>query len=335
MQLEQFDETIHACRFCFMCRHLSPVGNVSFRESDTPRGRALLLDQIRREPRRLSEPDYLDAVYRSELSAACRFHCVSHYDEAGLIFAARADAVEAGLAPEAVRALAKELQAGEFKVEGQGEAIFFSGLYGEKQPEIAAAFARLAGPVRILRGGDCGQGLRALGFVREAVAQAQKLAATIKAAGAKTLIVADPASYFALRGDYAPAGIEVRLSAEYLLSRGLKRKSAGAAYYLVSDYLRNYCDNPTAPRELLSALGYELRPFGTNGEESYGVGEGSVVFDRLQPELTAKLCSRVRELADDPQHDLLITASPYVRFALRKYEPTLKVISIEEAAAQV
>ena len=42
MHIENYLNVIDACRFCFMCRHLDPVGNVTFREADTPRGRALI-----------------------------------------------------------------------------------------------------------------------------------------------------------------------------------------------------------------------------------------------------------------------------------------------------
>ena len=47
MYIDEFIDVINACRFCFMCRHLDPVANVSFREADTPRGRALIADSIR------------------------------------------------------------------------------------------------------------------------------------------------------------------------------------------------------------------------------------------------------------------------------------------------
>jgi hypothetical protein len=103
MNIDKFQDAISACRFCFMCRHLSAVGNVSFRESDTPRGRALLAGILQRDGKAFHK-DGVDAFYRSELSAANRFHCVSHYDENGLIIAARQDVVEMGWRPRRSRA---------------------------------------------------------------------------------------------------------------------------------------------------------------------------------------------------------------------------------------
>ena len=72
-------------------------------------------------------------------------------------------------------------------------------------------------------------------------------------------------------------------------------------------------------------------PFGTNSEESYACGEGAVVYDKLNPELTKKLCARIVELADDAEQDLLITASPYTKKVLNEYAPELNVLLIEEA----
>jgi hypothetical protein len=73
-----------------------------------------------------------------------------------------------------------------------------------------------------------------------------------------------------------------------------------------------------------------LKPFGTNCEESYSAGEGAVVYDKLNPELTEKLCERIAGLADNPATDILVTASPYTRFALKKYAPQLKVLLLDE-----
>ena len=43
MNIDKFEEDIKKCRFCFMCRHLSAVGNVTFREADTPRIRSSMI----------------------------------------------------------------------------------------------------------------------------------------------------------------------------------------------------------------------------------------------------------------------------------------------------
>lgn len=328
MNIDGLKDTVSACRFCFMCRHLSAVGNVSFRESDTPRGRALLANQLSRDVKGFSA-DGIDAFYRAELSAANRFHCVSHYDEAGLILAARKDIVEAGRAPEKVKALASELAKTEFKVEGKGDVIFALDSYAS--PEIVKAFAKLAGASATVAGADAAKALLVLGFAKDAASVAERFAKAVK--GFKTLVSSSPAVVDAFKNDFKLDGIEVLHSSEYLLNLKVKGAAGKEAYLLDSDFLKNYNGNAEAPKLLLKSLGYVLKPFGTNQEESFTAGEGAVVFDRLNPELAAALCARVKSLADKPGLDLIVASSPYTRAAFAKYAPELNVISLEEAAA--
>ena len=102
MHIDNFEEAIMNCRFCFMCRHLSTIGQARGTEVDTPRVRAAMLFGLRNGTNSFDDADFIDALYRQELSACCRRNCVNKYDENGLALAARADVVEAGKAPEAV-----------------------------------------------------------------------------------------------------------------------------------------------------------------------------------------------------------------------------------------
>ena len=319
MYIENCQDVINACRFCFMCRHLDPVGNVTFRESDTPRGRALIIDRMRMDRECMKDPDFIDALYRSALSAANRYHCVSHYDETGLVLAARREIVEAGLAPEKVKALAKELGKASFTVKGKGAVLYFG--------ETPALYPGC----KTLSGKDPGKALEVLGFIKES----NKVFAAFKKAVAdskcKTLVVAEPSAYDFLKGKLA--GVKVVHCTEYLLATPVNAGRTRKAIYLESDFLKNYDGNPAAPRELLKNCGYELVPFGTNVEESYSVGEGAVVYDDLNPELCEKLCGRVYGLAGDSKKPLFITASLYVRDTLKKYNSKIEIVSIEEAIA--
>jgi len=319
MNIDQFQDTINACRFCFMCRHLSPVGNISFREADTPRGRALMAGKLQQNINTV-HPDIIDAFYRAELSAANRFHCVSHYDEAGLIMAARRDIVEAGLAPEKVKQLAAELQQVSFKVEGNGNTLYYAGLYGSSADAPQGC--------KIISGGDTGKALEVLGFVKEAEAVFAKFRTAVETSGCKTLVTSCPASYNMLKKRLD--GVKVLHSSEFIEGK----RGTGEIYYLDSDYLKNYQDNMAAPRELLQKLGYTLKPFGTNNEESYSAGEGAVVYDRLYPELAERLCARIAELTDHPSIDILVTASPYTKAMLNKYAPQLRVMLLDELASK-
>jgi Fe-S oxidoreductase len=317
MHIDNDQDVISACRFCFMCRHLDPVANVTFREADTPRGRALICDKIRMDREFLKNQDFIDTLYRSALSAANRYHCVSHYDETGLVLAARKDIVEAGLAPEKVTALAKTLEKVSFSIKGKGSVLYF----GEK-PELYPG-------CKVITGKDPGKALEVLGFAQASRVVLDKFAKAVEASKCKTLVVAEPSAYDFLTDKLA--GVKVVHCAEHLLGSDVKPGRARKAVYLESDFLKNYCGNPSAPRDLLKKAGYALLPFGTNDEESYAVGEGAVVYDALNPQLCEKLCVRVAEQAKALKKPLFITASQYVRDALRKYNPTFNIVTLEDA----
>lgn len=315
-----------------MCRHLSTVGNVTHRESDTPRGRALILDKVRMNNGALTNADFINAIYDAELSGSCRRNCVSSYDEVGLLLAARQDIVEMGVAPDHIKALAEELQDVRFQTSGEGDVLYYVDPYTERQPEIIDAFLSIAGPCKLVKGGDTGKALRALGFKKEADIVAKKFIDAVRESGCQTVVTSCPASYDALAGDCLLAEVPILHTSEFLMQKELKGNSAKKCYFLGSDYFTNY-KKFECPERLMDLLGYELLPFGTNTEESYAVGEGAVIYDRINPGILEKLCARVCSQRNS-ESDVLVTCSPFTRYALKEYDPSLKVISIEQAVAQ-
>ena len=352
MNIDKYEEAIMNCRFCFMCRHLSTIGQVRCTEVDTPRVRAAMLYGIRTGTNSFDDADFVDALYRQELSACCRRNCVNGYDENGLAIAARADVVEAGKAPEAVKKLAAKLvKSAAWKAEGPSSAKATEGRQGDvawfidettaaDKSVVAAArklFAAAKIAPRIITGGCIGKALKVLGYLPEAKAAAEKFAAFLKDAGVKTLFVSSPAAVSALKQDYPELGVklpcEVKCTAGLVVKYGVKfRKPAGAVYAPADDFLRNYlkCD---CMDKALAALKADVRPFGTNDEESYCCGEGAVVLDRLNPELVKALAEYVAARADDPKNDCIVVASAYVKKVLVKYGK-LKTQTIEELAVE-
>lgn len=319
MNIDKYLDVINACRFCFMCRHLPPLGNVTFKEADTPRGRALILDKVRMDKANLAVPDYIKTIYEAPLSAACRKHCVSSYDESGLLLAARKDIVEAGLAPECVIEIAAKLGEADFKVSGDGNVLYYVDMYSDESDAPADC--------KTISGGDTGKALEVLGFANEATEVFDKFKSAVAASDCKTVVTSCPASYDMMKDNLD--SVKVMHSSEYLEPKA----GSGKIYYLDSDFLKNYCDL-AAPRELLEKCGYELVQFGTNPEESYSAGEGAVVYDKLYPGLTAKLCARIVELADAPANDVLVTASPYTKAVLKQYAPQLNVMLLDEVVTK-
>ena len=341
MNIDNYNEAIMNCRFCFMCRHLSAIGNVRFTEVDTPRVRAAMIYGLRTGTNSFDDEDFVEALYRQDLSACCVHHCVNHYDENGLALAARADVVEAGKAPEAVKKLAaKFVKSIGWKDEGKGDIAWFLDDTTAADKDVVAAakklFAAAKVAPKIITGGSIGKALKVLGYLPEAKAAAEKFAAFLKAEGVKTLVVSNPAAINALKQDYPEFGVklpcEVKSMAGFIVQAKVKfSKSAGEVYALADDFIRNY-QGCGCMDKLLAAVKAVKKPFGTNDEETYCCGEGAVVLDKLHPELVKALAEYVAARADDPKKDRIVVASAYTKRALVKYGK-LNVVTMEELAA--
>ena len=341
MHIDNFEEAIMNCRFCFMCRHLSAIGNVRFTEVDTPRIRAAMLYGLRTGTNSFDDEDFVDALYRQDLSACCVHHCVNHYDENGLALAARADVVEAGKAPEAVKKLAaKFVKSVGWKAEGSGDVAWFLDETTAADKAVVAAtkklFAAAKVSPKIITGGSIGKALKVLGFLPEAKAAAEQFAAFLKAEGVKTLLVSNPAAVSALKQDYPEFGVklpcDVKCVAGFVVQSKVKfAKAAGEVYALADDFLRNYIGCGCMDK-LLAAVKAVNKPFGTNDEETYCCGEGAIVLDKLHPELVKTLAEYVAARADDPKKDRIVVASAYTKRVLVKYGK-LNVVTLEELAA--
>ena len=345
MNIDKYIDAVKNCRFCFMCRHLSAIGNVTFTEADTPRIRAAMIYGAMMHPEWWSNPEYVAMLYRSDLARNCTHHCVNHYDENGLNIAARTDIVEKGFAPAAVTALRDELVASEnWQLDGSGDVLYFVDPY-TAEAKIDAVFAAImqksGRSYATVRGGCIGRALKVLGYADDAKAALEKFLATISKCGAKTLVVSNPTAYEMLKNDAGAFGITVPFTvmhtSEYLLSLNLPvANAAGKLYYLESDYLRNYNDL-AFPHELLKKLGADEQHFGANRDwlgvpdqqESFTCGEGAVVLPKLYPELVEKLAAYVAKQADDANSDRIVVASPYTKLMLQKYT-ALHVETLEE-----
>ena len=88
MLIAEHTTTIEACRFCFMCRHVCTVGVVSGKESDTPRGKGLILFKILKGHADYS-PDLVETLYRCCLCGLCETWCKADCHPPAAVLAAR------------------------------------------------------------------------------------------------------------------------------------------------------------------------------------------------------------------------------------------------------
>ena len=75
---EKSKQHVDACRFCWMCHHICPIGNATGQERNTARARALGISLVNREAIDLSE--IIDNIYECATCGACVNDCTTGWD---------------------------------------------------------------------------------------------------------------------------------------------------------------------------------------------------------------------------------------------------------------
>ena len=101
---EKSKQTVDACRFCWMCRHLCPIGNATGQERNTARARALSLSMVKRGSAELKD-DIVDNVYECALCGGCTADCATGWDPVKFTKEARLSAALDGNMPAYVEKL--------------------------------------------------------------------------------------------------------------------------------------------------------------------------------------------------------------------------------------
>lgn len=369
MYREETIEAIKACRFCFMCRHVCTIGNVTRTESNTPRGFGLLADKSVMDASRMRHHDFIAAMYECTLCCACRSHCVSSYDVPGFVRAARAEIVAAGNAPVLVAETAKRIidsgnpfgesgaRFGKIpsvsKKTARADVLLFIGSYAAyRTPEVAEAAIKILTAAKIpftviADEIDSGKSLLNLGYADDAKAAAKNVIQSIRDSGAKTVVTLCPGDYDTMKNDYPAFGLslgDVTVIPAALFYRDLikskklsvKQKLVEAPIHIDSDYLRKYNEHDDDTRELLTLLGApSITEVGTNREESYAALEGGVVYQLVQPETGKRVIERAAAKITAVKGGLVAVASPVSKVTLTPALHGKQVKTFDEIVAAV
>lgn len=303
------------CRFCWMCRHVCPVGLKTGKEMNTPRAKGLLVAMEKRGfP--LDESG-VRAIYECMLCGSCSNDCVTGFEPPVFIREARTEALAAGMVPENVAVLIDRiLETGvmydsyqeDQKLAGiikkhakKAPVLLFLGACARyRVPGMAANFIRLLERAGIeFMGMDreppTGSELYDLaGSVEEVRKQARECAEQINAAEAEKLVVLD--SYLAetLKHQYPAWGCrlscEVLTATEFaaqLVENGKLKPANLNVSVTIHDSSRLARDlKETEPvRQLAGAAGCEIREMFLHRDLSKCCG--SALFALYEPELAA------------------------------------------------
>ncbi|MBE6904868.1 MAG: (Fe-S)-binding protein [Ruminococcaceae bacterium] len=195
-----------ACRFCWMCRHLCPVGLKTGREVNTPRAKGLLLSMVERSSAEYTA-DMAQAMYECMLCDACTNDCATGYEPPLYIREARTQAAVEGLLPVPVQAVLDKIkntgniygmQKPFYGIGNKADVLLYIGEVAAcAEPGMVRAYMDLlskAGVDFMVLDSEPASGTMLgdlIGFVAEVQAQAKNCADTMNSAGAAMVVVLD------------------------------------------------------------------------------------------------------------------------------------------------
>lgn len=326
--------TIKACRFCWMCRHLCPVGLVTGRESNTPRAKALLLDMEQKGTTQMQV--YAEDMFQCCLCASCAENCETGYEPPVFIREARRNIVANGLAPNSVMDLIHSLMArGAEKqkpASGKTDVLVYIGAHGTTASrEMAEAFGAVltkAGiPYMTLaeEPADGNELYDLIGETAEVKQMAKKCADAINGSGAKKVVVLNPSAARMFKQEYPAWGLDISAEvvtatafAAALIETGkLKMKQAqGVVTYHDPCRLARDLEETEPARRIIRAMGYELKEMIQSKKTTKCCG--GIVLEAHSPKLAQLTASGRISDADRIDVSMMLTACPGCRSVLQK-----------------
>ena len=136
---EKTKNIVENCRFCWMCRHVCPIGNATGQERNTARARAFAISMAVRGTIEIKE--IIDNIYECSLCGACTNNCVTGFDPKIFVQEVKTDCLLNGLIPDYIGRMIET-----YKTKGN--------VYGEEIPAFVEKFYREEGADILLIAGQ-------------------------------------------------------------------------------------------------------------------------------------------------------------------------------------
>ena len=349
-------EHMDSCRFCWMCRHICPIGNATGLERNTARARALGLSLVARDAVEYSE-DIINNVYECALCGACVKECVTGWDPVMFVKEARLGAALDGKLPDYILKLIENLQKkGNIygakqnakikkaaKELGGADTLLFLGedaLY--KAPECALKAIELlkkAGISFTVLENEPSSGYSMdfmVGAAAETKSVMEKCAAELSKY--KKVICYDPADAKVMKREYKEWGIKLKAKvvtfteflAESIKSGKIKVKKSKLTFTPQDTFLLARDLEETEPmRKVLSACG-NLREMLLNRKDT--MLAGNLIMNEYMPDVMERVAQDRWINAVNMNTENLVTACPAEYVLLKKTKPEkVNILSLEEA----
>ena len=348
---EKAKNIIDNCRFCWMCRHICPIGNATGLERNTARARAMGASLVVRNATELKEIS--DNIYECTLCGACTNNCMTGFDPKVFIQELKTEIVLNGLAPAyIVTLLEKYAQTG--NVFGKEACNCLDSLYNTdsetalfvgqdalyKSPESVKNAVALLGKagvnVSLDKNQDSGAALWFLtGKTAETMNAAKVCAEMLNKY--KTVVVYDPVDLKLMLHEYKEWGIEITAKVvgfnEYVLSlieSGKITVKKSANEYSLQDnyaYARELDDSATG-RKLIEKVGV-VKDMLLIGKEANLAGQ--LIMADYMPDVMTQVAKDRWFNAKNMDCKTVVTENPAEYVALKATCPDgYRVISVEE-----
>lgn len=348
---EKAKKIADSCRFCWMCRHVCPIGNATGQERNTARARALGVSLVVRGATELKE--IADNIYECTLCGACTNNCVTGWDPKAFVQEVKTEILLNGETPAYITALLEKYQATgnvygkeackclEKLYNTDSETLLFVGqdtLY--RSPESvknAVALLKKAGlSVSLTKEQDSGNALWFLTGKTQETQNAAKACAE-KLNVYKTVIVYDPVDLRLFLHEYKEWGIEITANIvsfnEYLLSLiesgKIKVRKSTNEYSLQDNYAyaRELDDSETG-RKLIEKVG-EVKDMLLIGKEANLAG--NAIMSEYMPDVMSQVAKDRWVNAKNTDCKTVVTENPAEYVALKNTCPDgYRVLSVEE-----
>ncbi|MBE6643854.1 MAG: (Fe-S)-binding protein [Ruminococcaceae bacterium] len=339
------------CRFCWMCRHVCPIGNATGHERNTARARAFAVSMVERGATELSE--VVDNIYECSLCGACTNNCVTGFDPKVFIQETKTEIVLSGLTPDYILALVEKcLEYGNVwgadmpdmlknLCSEEGDVLFLAGTNAEvKAPECICDALGLIRGAGIKAAFTSNQNTgSALWFLTGKTGETQQAAKEFAkhADKYKTVVVYDPDDMAFISHQYKEWGIEMGAKLisfnAFLLSLikdGKIKVTKSECEYTLQDnasYAREL-DDTESGRALIGAVG-KSKDMLLCGKEANLAGQ--LIMAEYMPEAMAKVARDRWTNAVNMECRTVVTESPAEYVALKATLPDgYRVITVEQ-----
>lgn len=353
-------EIVDSCRFCWMCRHICPIGNATGQERNTARARALTLSIVERNGAEFDD-GIVDNIYECALCGACTNNCVTGWDPVKFTKEARNEAAVTGKMPEYIGKLIDNIEATgnvygktEFcscignaakGAEGKTDTLFYLGsdarcVTADKAAAAIELLKKAGIEFTVLANEpDSGYALDFLVGAADETKTAMKKCADVLN-GYKTVICYDPSDAKIMVREYKEYGIDLKaqvktftsLLAEKIADGTIKPAKTGKTLYFQDPaLLARELEETEAARDILSACG-EVKEMLLNRKEV--MWAGSALMAQYLPKVMKLVAERRWADLKHVGGSVMVTASAGEYAALKAVKPDdCELYTIEEVVS--